>query len=244
MAMKTVDVFLGCAIIFLGLTVPPAKAAAENGCREGPCHRTLEDGEVSHAPFVNGRCGACHKGSGSRHPSDVGPEFSLDYGGGSELCFSCHEEMARRIAQTVSVHTPVAEGACLECHDAHSSAFAGLLTIRMTGDASPGLPARGGFSREDFSLCWSCHDIYMVVLKKTTSRTGFRNGPRNLHYAHVSGGKGYACQACHAPHASQGEMLIGRSLGWTEDLVQYSRRPEGGECSPGCHEPRAYRRAE
>jgi len=244
MRMRKGEVFLACAIVFFSLALPPAKAVGEGGCRDGPCHRSLDEGEVSHAPFLDGRCGACHEGSGSKHPSDTGREFSLAYGGGSELCFSCHEGMAGRIAKSASVHTPVTKGACLDCHDAHASSFAGLLTRRMTGDSSPGLPARGGFSREDFSLCWACHDVYMVALRKTTSRTGFRSGAQNLHYVHVSGEKGYTCRACHMPHASQGEMLIGRPLGWTGDLVRYSRRPGGGECSPGCHEPRSYSRGE
>ena len=242
--MKKREVFLGCAILFFGLALPPVIAAAEGGCREGPCHRTLKVGDVGHAPFLDGRCRACHKSSGAIHPSAIGPEFSLAYDGGGQLCFSCHEEIAGRIAKTATVHAPVVEGACLECHDPHASPFAGLLTRRMTGDSSPGLPARGGFSREDFSLCWECHDVYMVELKKTTSRTGFRSGAKNLHYVHVSGEKGHTCRACHVPHASQGDRLIGRTLGWTGDLVRFSQRPGGGECSPGCHEPRSYSRGE
>lgn len=152
--------------------------------------------------------------------------------------------MAGAMAKSVSVHLPVAEGACLGCHEAHTSPYAGLLTRQLTGDSSAGLPVRAMFSREDFSLCWECHDVYMLELKKTTTRTGFRRGPENLHYLHVGGERGYTCRACHAAHGSGGEMLTGRSLEWTEDLVGYSRRPGGGECSPGCHEPRSYSRDE
>jgi len=243
MRMKKREVFLVVVLIF-ALALPPAKARGKDGCREGPCHRVLETMEVGHSPFEEGRCRSCHRGSGTNHPAGAGPEFALEDEGGGKLCYSCHEAMAGAIALSVSVHVPVAEGACLDCHDAHASPYAGLLTRQLTGDSSPGLPARTGFTREDFSLCWACHDVYMVELKKTTTRTGFRRGSENLHYTHAGGEKGYTCRACHAAHSSRGEMLTGRSLEWTEDLVGYTRRSGGGECSPGCHEPRSYSRDE
>lgn len=243
MGMGKRELLLGCVFVF-GLAVPPGEARGVDGCREGPCHRVLEAGEIGHAPFEEGRCRSCHKGSGSRHPAGAGAEFRLEHGGGGTLCYSCHEAVAGAVARSASVHLPVAEGVCLGCHDAHASPYAGLLTSKLTGVSSQGVPVRAEFTREDFSLCWACHDVYMLQMKKTTTRTGFRKGSENLHYVHVGGERGHPCRACHAVHASRGEMLTGRSLEWTEDLVGYNPRPGGGECSPGCHEPRSYSREE
>ncbi len=234
---------VSATVLLLALTALRC-AGAENGtgCREGPCHRSLDEGAFTHAPFGEGRCRPCHKGSATRHPDGTGAEFSLAFGGGGGLCYSCHREFEEEVNKSGSVHLPVEEGACLRCHDPHASSFRGLLDAYLAEDVSLGVPASGGFGQEDFELCWRCHDVYMVLLEKTTSKTAFRNAGLNLHYLHVSGAKGYTCKACHLSHAADGEKLMGRPMGWTGDFVRYTRLPDGGECSPACHVRRSYTR--
>jgi hypothetical protein len=96
----------------------------------------------------------------------------------------------------------------------------------------------------NFALCWLCHDKYMAVMPATSSKTAFRDGTRNLHYVHLMGDEGYLCGACHRPHASAGEKLLGRTMEWTEDLVGFAGRDDGGLCATRCHEARHYRRSE
>jgi len=95
---------------------------------------------------------------------------------------------------------------------------------------------------ESYTLCWKCHDKYIVVMPKTTSTTSFRDGSRNLHYVHVRGEEGYLCTACHRPHAAGTGKLLERAMDWTEDIVGFEEKSDGGACTPGCHEARGYSR--
>jgi predicted CXXCH cytochrome family protein len=235
---------ISATVLAMGLTaVLSAASESDYGCRTGPCHRGLDEGALTHAPFREGKCRPCHKGSAARQPDGTGAEFSLAFEGGGGLCYTCHRELEEAVKKSGSIHRPVREGACLRCHEPHTSSFRALLEANLAEDVSSGVPASGGFGQEDFELCWRCHDVYMVLLEKTLSRTAFRNAGLNLHYLHVRGEKGYTCKACHRYHAADGEKLIGRPMGWTGDLVRYVKLDDGGECSPGCHVKRSYSRA-
>jgi hypothetical protein len=56
------------------------------------------------------------------------------------------------------------------------------------------------YQRENYGLCWKCHDSALVEASQTTTATKFRNGDVNLHQVHVQKFKrGRACHLCHTP---------------------------------------------
>lgn len=224
----------------LGICLPAAPAAGQ-GCRTGPCHRDVGRSAVVHDPVAGGECDSCHKGAGDRHPQGEGPEFSLRRDGGG-LCYECHGEIGEEAAAARVVHDPVRRGACLECHRSHESDHESLLRERSFRDRSGNQPRRMPMDIGNFALCWLCHDKYIAVMPATAAKTGFRDGSRNLHYLHLRGEEGYLCGACHRPHSSGGEKLVGRPMDWTDDLVGFTGREGGGFCATACHEARAYRR--
>ena len=97
---------------------------------------------------------------------------------------------------------------------------------------------------DSFALCWECHDPELMTTAKTSTATSFRNGDKNLHYAHVHGEKGRSCMMCHSPHASSNEHLIREKVGFGnwEFKMNYKSDANGGSCAPGCHVERKYNR--
>lgn len=68
-----------------------------------------------HRPYVEKRCNDCHdktKDSGLIKPRD-------------QICFVCHPNIIKKYF----VHGPVSVGACLDCHDPHSSGQSALLKV-------------------------------------------------------------------------------------------------------------------
>ena len=78
-------------------------------------------------------------------------------------------------------------------------------------------------------------------------RVGFRDGERNLRYAHVNRPeKGRTCRACHETHASNKAkyvrdwVLFGSSR--RRLPINFEQTETGGRCGPGCHRAYGYDR--
>jgi hypothetical protein len=98
----------------------------------------------------------------------------------------------------------------------------------------------------------------MTMLDRGSYNTDFRDdgfqdrwrGPRtNLHEYHVvnrqatTGGKmGRTCRICHDVHGAMQEHLLNKTLGPTEQPMDFVPRSSGGECTRSCHDVKKYQR--
>ncbi len=135
-----------------------------------------------------------------------------------EVCLDCHEAPEGRV-----VHAPVAQKACLRCHDPHAAEHASLL------------------HGSDLELCTECHEGVGALAREATHPHGALRGERACLQCHAGHAGQQASllreplpELCVACHASIAPRLAGAS----------SHVPAAqGDCSL-CHEPHgASRRA-
>ena len=220
-------------------------AQPADGCVSSGCHVRFTSIRQQHFPGQARRCDACHTGSSPDHPGKPGPEFVLGMEKLDDMCFSCHPALVREIVTSTLIHTPVAEGKCDACHDAHGTDFPMLLrdAVRVSEGGSP-----DGVHYLDITmLCWQCHDRRILEEDEPSADvTRFRNSDWNLHFLHVSKRKKQGCKACHETHAGRQPALMRDTVpfgtgGWKLP-VRFTRTPNGGSCVVGCHTPREYDR--
>jgi predicted CXXCH cytochrome family protein len=203
---------------------------------------------VKHAAMTDERsCLNCH----APHLADHKPLMRrrMDH-----VCLTCHDKpleaadgrtvaaMANVLTKSKFLHGAIRAGECSACHDAHGAAEHALL-VGAFPDSS-----YARFDVNKYALCFkSCHSPEIVLTKRTTSLTNFRDGEVNLHYLHVNRDeKGRSCKTCHAIHGSDlpnhmaGEVAFERS-GWAMP-VGFEKMSNGGSCAPGCHAPKQYDR--
>jgi predicted CXXCH cytochrome family protein len=217
------------------------------------CHedvgKAVAGATVSHDAVLTGdQCIACHE----PHAASDAMMLRTDQ---TPVCLGCHSkerrasdgrmipEMASSINGSQVVHGAVTLGGCGACHSVHGGQHARLL--RELDPAVLG----GAFDVRNYALCFACHD-QQLALAEAGEVTQFRNGDGegvNLHRKHLKAGdRSRGCGACHVVHAGGRPRLIA-------DTVVYDRSewktplgffltPDGGGCSPGCHEPLRYSR--
>lgn len=216
------------------------------------CHtETVEAADkarVQHKPLaMRAGCMSCHNPHGSA-------QEKLLHKTPLELCLACHDRdgmksadgqpltnMKAWLEKNAERHGPVEAGDCTSCHRPHGGENFRLLSEQY--------PAKfyATFDKKNYALCLSCHNDAVFTTGETMALTSFRNGNRNLHFAHVNvGERGRTCRACHEVHASGQEHHIRQgvpfgSSGWVLKL-NYLKTPDGGSCAKTCHETRAYLR--
>ncbi len=161
-----------------------------DGARCEQCHNAHgSDGKalantVSHPPFAQGRCGACHQ---------VGsPDPRKTVLSGKDLCLICHANMAQEMKKKTT-HPPVAAGQCTVCHQPHGSEIKGLLVGNERG------------------VCLTCHRKVEERIKVSRSVHPEKAGEGRCticHAPHSSDQPKLAsaeplkvCASCHASHA-------------------------------------------
>jgi predicted CXXCH cytochrome family protein len=190
-----------------------------------------------------GECGSCHhahQGAGTGY-------IRANLG---ETCLTCHdmaiqshgrrlENVGREIRELAVVHPPLREALCHACHTPHGSMQPSLLKDNYpTG-------AYDTYRRENYGMCWQCHEPSLVEAHPAGVATRFRNGRDNLHRVHVLQLKrGRACHVCHTAHATDTPHLIRSSItfGAWEGELRFEVTETGGRCATPCHRERAYRR--
>jgi len=205
-------------------------ATAEKICRK--CHEKKEDVKYPHKPVADGACNGCHDSHSSNYRY-------LLIKNQRPLCFSCHEDTKVELEKYKYAHQPVVDRGCSVCHEPHGSEYYKLLIKEYAPEFY------APFDISNYDLCFSCHQADVVLVKETENLTDFRNGNMNLHYLHVNTPeKGRTCRTCHATHASNEPKHLRKVVpygGW-EIPIQFEKTETGGDCSPGCHNPRAYDR--
>ena len=212
------------------------------------CHNDLQKSNET-AKLVHGAltekkgCLNCH----SPHSTDEKKNLLLPQ---PDLCFTCHDKiitvgdrrlpnMKALINTSKNVHGAMDMGGCVACHDPHANSTRSLLKKNLaTGNYAP------ASNLDNYSLCLDCHEKTLILDKESTLATRFRDGKRNLHYVHVNKEKGRVCLNCHNPHATNNLFLLADKVkfGQWDMPNKYTKLPNGGTCSPGCHSEKSYSR--
>lgn len=216
------------------------KLTASLGELCGMCHDGISGGAVVHDPVSKAKCTSCH----SPHSSD---NASLLLKEPKELCLSCHKKtyksetgitrnIKKQLDNNSHIHGILDADGCLPCHKPHASDNAHLL-----GGAYPAGNYDNG-SKENFALCFECHESGILTEQKSTTITSFRNGDKNLHYVHLNGPKARSCSNCHNVHAAPNAHLIENNVEFkTWDMpLNYEISETGGSCRTGCHGTKTY----
>jgi predicted CXXCH cytochrome family protein len=213
------------------------------------CHKPIQQviltASVKHsAVSMKDGCMNCH----TPHGGDRAKLMKSDPAG---ACLSCHDN-AIKVTDTrtvpsmaflkepgLSKHGPLRDGDCTGCHAPHGGPVSRLLAKPFPDTFYT------AFDVEKYSLCFSCHDKQLVLMKNTNALTRFRNGDQNLHFVHVNkADKGRTCRACHEMHASRLPDHLRESVpfgNWQMPL-SFNQTPTGGSCRPGCHTEMKYDR--
>ncbi len=184
------------------------------------CHKDADEGmKFVHGPSAAGACDSCHLS----HKSNFRKLLTIE---GNELCFDCHRDMRRQLAQANVVHKPV-EGNCLDCHDPHSSNFT------MQTKAAPA------------DLCLSCHQADMKTALAGKHKHSVVTNDQACINCHTSHGSQLAdlmkdepiniCMQCHSKpqQAPDGRKVAGVPEVNDPKLIKHGPIRDGN-CS-GCH---------
>jgi predicted CXXCH cytochrome family protein len=205
------------------------------------CHdniqKNLENKSIKHLIMNDSlSCLKCHSPHASKEPAVLLKKEKV-------LCLNCHNKefgpiknMKKHISESKYIHDPVKES-CSSCHNSHASDYPYL-----TKDFF--IPIKYAPANvKNFDLCFNCHNISLMNLKRSVIVTRFRNGDNNLHYVHLTGQKARNCNLCHDVHASDQERLIkNRSqFGEWKMPIEYKSNLNGGTCLSGCHEKKEYK---
>ncbi len=128
--------------------------------------------DVSHGPFASRKCEACHA-------APVDGKVQLIAADIEELCYSCHEDIKKRIGSAKYRHQMVSkeksliknQSSCLECHDAHATNQEQLLKKKeqvLCSSCHLDLTAGKKYVHEAVSAsCIFCHDAHASDVPKT-----------------------------------------------------------------------------
>ena len=194
------------------------------------CHEK-KTAKLTHRPYAEGKCTQCH----ASHQSDLP---ALRRAAEPKLCDRCHEHFAKTTMGLKVLHDPVKKGQCSACHASHASEDAGLLVAFYSKELYE------PFDEAKYALCFRCHEVRSLLDPQST-KTGFRDGTRNLHHLHVNRpDKGRGCVVCHPAHGSELERLVRKEVPFGSQTlaIGFTPAPDGGKCATGCHKEATYAR--
>jgi predicted CXXCH cytochrome family protein len=176
-------------------------------CISANCHPDRGKDEYTHYVSSDGfLCIACHKvAREGEHTFELRAKAS-------ELCFRCHD--GKKYGGN-TLHGPVTQGKCLECHRPHGSNNPAHLQANQP------------------ELCFGCHatgikDNNGIFLPSTKEL--FNNKAMELHKPFAEG----KCAACHLPHAADGYRRVKGNY-TAQFYVSYS--DVAHDSCLRCHEP-------
>ena len=212
------------------------------------CHEAqgkhIASAKTQHDAYKIGKkCLNCHDPHAANEPKQLRAVTAT-------LCLGCHNQthdtptgkimnMKAWLDDNPVIHGPIRQGDCAACHNPHGSD--NFRILRRPYPAQFYAP----FAKEQYGLCFGCHEPTLALEAATVKLTNFRNGDKNLHFVHVNRvDKGRTCRACHETHASKRPKQIRESVpfGRWEIPTNYEKGETGGKCAPGCHVARGYDR--
>jgi len=195
---------------------------------------SITNAKYPHKPVKDDKCSACHNPHATEHSK-------LLLADTKSICFQCHKDMGKKVADSKYIHGPVSSDGCYACHNTHGSENPLILVDFFPKEFY------NDYKPDMYKLCFNCHNENAMTDKFTDKSTNFRNGNINLHFLHVQiKGKGRSCKACHEVHAGNQELHIRDSVpfgtgGW-QLPIKYTKNKDGGTCTVGCHKPKTYNR--
>lgn len=220
-------------ILFISLLLLQTNAIAqEETCLD--CHKDVVANKFIHGP-VDVDCSFCHESNGEKHPQHNVKGFTIAFEG-PELCYTCHTEHHDANTTNKYPHLAVTEGACLDCHEVHSSNEPKFISTKLPDlcnmchyeveEAVAGLATVHQPMKEENScvLCHSAHSSneYRILLAsektlclschdKEIKANGkeITNISKTINEAkllHMPLEDG--CIQCHSPHASANAKLL------------------------------------
>ncbi len=190
-----------------------------SNCLASECHDSMKSQAVIHYPIESERCKACHQQKNNNHPAETGEDFTTT-ANGAALCSQCHATYSGG-----TIHSPVAEGECLECHDPHGSDYQALLPVGQNGQEKLCFNCHESTIMENnykhgpvaLGSCTYCHDPHL-----SNNTALLRNDSQELCFScHTDTARGLAeaphihsvvnsqgCSSCHNPHSSQYPGLL------------------------------------
>jgi predicted CXXCH cytochrome family protein len=220
------------------------------GCMD--CHRQIkelaEKSKVRHGALEQGaKCASCHNPHGTWVEKLL---IQLPF----DLCVNCHAvdhmkdhdgvvltNYKKWLEENKVWHAPVQAKDCSACHRTHGGENFRLLVA--------GYPSNfySPYDRDNYALCFGCHNEKVVTEAETRTLTNFRDGARNLHFLHVNKpDRGRTCRACHEVHASKQARHVRDGVPYGPKSwvlkINFTKTPTGGQCARTCHETKGYER--
>jgi predicted CXXCH cytochrome family protein len=185
------------------------------------CHDYLTNQGFVHGPIPVGGCSPCHDFTSKPHKYDLLTQ-------GSDLCFTCHEDIREKFAKDF-LHGPVVMGFCTVCHSPHGSPFKFQMRLPQ-GD-----------------LCLSCHDDMKAKASAFVQHKPFQEGRcAGCHDPHASDNPSFflkgdgddLCRLCHDEDQMAGHKHpVGRAPKFTVKGMVLDA--QGNLTCRTCHDPHA-----
>lgn len=209
------------------------------------CHnKAIGVGKSVHKPVAAGRCGDCHLVHSADSRKLLRPSPLLD-GKTVSFCYNCHKNLA--VERTV--HAPVKQGKCADCHSVHSSPASKLLKADGSGlcfGCHQRAPFVKKFPHEPVAAgaCTSCHLPHQSTTPKLLKSTGGAIVCYECHDRKLAVGASVhkpvatgECGKCHAVHGGDYRKLL---LGQFTDHLQVPFDEANYAFCFNCHEGSAF----
>ncbi|HUU46165.1 MAG TPA: cytochrome c3 family protein [Acidobacteriota bacterium] len=247
-------ILIPAAALWLAAAATPVRAQSDAGCVTKDCHAEIGTKKWMHGPVGAFICSICHnRVEGKDHEFVMAAEKE-------ELCFNCHETTRDMMLEN-HLHTPVATGDCVGCHDPHQTDYrfslkgqaADLCYVCHDRAKFEGASVHGPIAVGDCNACHnphaSAHPNQLVAAPEEICFNCHQEQRGLLEQRHVHPPVADDCTNCHEVHASAAGYLLPSDqpqlcYGCHEDIAAYANvtnRHEpvaNGQCD-NCHDVHA-----